>query len=320
MSKPFVSVVMPTYNHAQYIKQAIDSVLGQTYEHLELIIIDNFSTDKTEHIVRSCNDARITYQQFANEGIIAASRNQGIGVAKGDYVAFIDSDDVWFADKLEKQMNLAIEYPDLGMLYSKFSILSDDEENERIVGPKHNVYQGHIYALLLKSNFITSSSTVVRKDILDKLNGFDEASELRCSEDFDLWLRIAKDYPAGFVPEVLGQYRKHADNQSATDDRLQKALNVIDKHCREQWLSPKDAERAKANFRVKVAWSILDKAPQRARENLKVCMRLSSSGVKIWCASIIMYVISFMPFLYRLLTAKSLDHKLAGVFKNAQDL
>ena len=98
-----VSVVMPTYNHAQYIGEAITSVLNQDYQNLELIIVDNFSEDNTEAIVNGFNDQRIQYYQFANNGIIAASRNYGITKASGEFIAFLDSDDIWKEGKLKKQ-------------------------------------------------------------------------------------------------------------------------------------------------------------------------------------------------------------------------
>ena len=109
MAQPLVSVVMPTYNHAQFIKEAIESVLSQSYRNMELIVIDNYSQDNTRQIVESFGDPRIKYHQFANNGIIAASRNYGITQAQGEYVAFIDSDDVWFGDKLKLQMEALCE-------------------------------------------------------------------------------------------------------------------------------------------------------------------------------------------------------------------
>ena len=105
MSTNLVSVVMPTYNHAEFLSEAIESVLNQSYSQLELIVIDNFSEDDTKNIVKSFQDARIQYFKFANEGVIAASRNYGIKQAKGKYLAFIDSDDVWLKEKLSEQVD-----------------------------------------------------------------------------------------------------------------------------------------------------------------------------------------------------------------------
>ena len=102
--QPLVSVIMPTYNHAKFIAKAIESVLSQTSQNLELIIIDNYSEDDTGEIVASCEDDRIIYLKFRNNGIIAASRNHGIKHSHGEYIAFLDSDDLWHKQKLEKQL------------------------------------------------------------------------------------------------------------------------------------------------------------------------------------------------------------------------
>src|SRR3989304_8476363 len=100
MKQPLVSVIMPTYNHARFIGEAIGSVLNQTYPNLELIIIDNYSEDNTEEIVSSYKNQRVKYFKFRNHGVIAASRNYGMRHAQGDYIAFLDSDDLWEPTKI----------------------------------------------------------------------------------------------------------------------------------------------------------------------------------------------------------------------------
>ena len=113
--QPLVSVIMPTYNQEEYISDSVDSVLGQTYHHYELIIINNHSEDGTEEIVRSYSDPRIQYYKFNNHGIIAASRNYGIRLSKGKYIAFLDSDDIWLPKKLEKQAQMMEENPEIAL-------------------------------------------------------------------------------------------------------------------------------------------------------------------------------------------------------------
>ena len=120
MNEPLVSVVMPTYNHAQFIKDAIDSVRGQTYLNWELIIIDNYSEDNTRDIIEAYADDRIRYVQFRNNGIIAASRNRGIEQAQGEYVAFIDSDDVWLPEKISWQVRAMEPDRRRGISFGKF--------------------------------------------------------------------------------------------------------------------------------------------------------------------------------------------------------
>jgi len=306
VTTPFVSVVMPTYNHAQYIGEAIQSVLGQTYTNIELIIVDNFSTDNTRNIISDFADQRIRYLQFANHGIIAASRNHGIGHAKGKYIAFMDSDDLWEEEKLTMQVKLAQMDERIGLVFTRFCVMSEDNDNGKIMGPKRNFSVEDIYGQLIKNNFITSSSVLARRDAVERLKGFDENPDLRCSEDFDLWLRIAREYKVGFVPEVL--------------DRLKKALNVIEKHEQKKWVTPSQASRAKINFIIQVAWFMIASDPQRAREYFQQAISNSKGSFKICAISLTALVMSYLPTFYHFIRRRNLDKKLLNMITNPQNL
>ncbi|MCT7958205.1 glycosyltransferase family 2 protein [Laspinema palackyanum] len=205
---------MPTYNHGHYIGRAIKSLLDQTYQHWELIIINNFSTDDTVSIVRECQDQRIRLINFRNNGIIAASRNYGIQHAKGTYIAFLDSDDWWTSQKLE------ICVP---QLEQGFDICSHDlwlvkSENQRFLRRRlrsRSVSLPVYDDLLYNGNGLLNSSVVVKAEILKQIGGQSEDPELIAAEDYDCWLRIAQETDKFiYIPKVLGYYWVGGDNIS----------------------------------------------------------------------------------------------------------
>lgn len=321
MNEPLVSVVMPTYNHAQFIKEAIDSVLNQTYNNLELIIIDNFSEDATREIIEGYGDDRIRYAQFRNNGIIAASRNRGIEQARGQYVAFIDSDDVWLPEKVRLQVEAMQADQRRGISFGKFRVISPDAvETGKIMGPKNPPEPDGLYARLIKANFIVSSSTLVLKKALDDVGLFDENPELRCSEDFDLWLRILRKYRPAYVDEVVGIYRMHATNQSADDLRLKRALAVIDKHHAQGWIDQYTADAAKASFYFQVGWTLVGSNPGRARRCCMRAVRYHPTNPKILSASTVAIVLSIAPGIYRFMRRHKVDKALAQRTINHQNL
>ena len=189
-----VSIVLPTYNRKQILGQSITSVLAQTYKDFELIIIDDCSTDGTEeYIQQHFQDDRITY--FRNEKNLGAagSRNQGILRAKGDYVAFIDSDTEWMPWKLEAQMDLFRQNPDLGMVYSSFVKISNQESH--LFPPAHTeekFLSGYIFPYLLQIPLVDTPTMLIPMWVLHETGMFND--NLFCLEDYELSLRIAKKY------------------------------------------------------------------------------------------------------------------------------
>lgn len=214
--KSLVSVVIPTYNHAHFLGKAIQSVLDQTYSNWEMLIIDNHSTDNTDEIVNSFNEPRIQLLKIKNNGVIAASRNKGISKAKGDWVAFLDSDDCWYPRKLETVMNVALKIDDCDV-YSTNEYMVNSKTGERSVlsyGPyKNNFYE----VLLLEGNCLSPSATIIKCSFL-KNNDifFNESPDYIAVEDYDLWLRLAlfgaKFY---FINSIQGEYIIHPGNNSA---------------------------------------------------------------------------------------------------------
>lgn len=200
-----VSIVLPTYNRCYCIERSIDSILRQTYADFELLVIDDASTDDTETLVKKIaeTDTRVRYfRQPQNKGVSAA-RNEGIRRTKGSCIAFQDSDDVWRADKLEKQMRVLKEQPECGLVYCMFEGRKKDGTLVHIPDDsiEKSVLQGDMYRLLLQGNVIDAPTVIVRRECLAQSGLFDE--ELICLEDWELFLRIAKDRKIGYVDEPL---------------------------------------------------------------------------------------------------------------------
>ena len=187
ISNPLVSIVMPTYNRGFCIERAITSVINQTVSDWELIVVDNNSSDNTDEVINNLLDDRISIVKINNNGIVAKSRNLGIKMANGCFVAFLDSDDWWAEKKLEMalarlELGSDLVYHDLYKI-SKLPILA--KKNPRIASrtlscPVFN-------DLLTNGNTIWNSSVVVRRKFLEKIGGFSEEKDLVGSEDFDGW-------------------------------------------------------------------------------------------------------------------------------------
>ena len=155
---PLVSIVIPTYNHAEFLKEALDSVCAQSVGDWEAIVVNNFSTDDTEQVVSGFADDRIRLVNFANHGVIAASRNQGIALAAGEFVAFLDSDDIWQPQKLERCLIRLAEGCDL-VCHGESWVRDGGDSREVLYGPES---RATFNALLFEGNCISTSAVVVR--------------------------------------------------------------------------------------------------------------------------------------------------------------
>lgn len=200
---PLVSVIIPTYNRANYIALAVASVLNQTYRNVELYIIDDGSSDNTIDVLSEyLNDPRVTYYKQANAGQGAAT-NRGIAFAKGEYIAFLDSDDQWIPQKLELQVKAAQKKKDIAVFYSPCCCV---DENNKITGNREcPLYEGRVTNYLFIKNFIPFGTTFVRKECFDELGGFDD--DLVTGLDYDLWLRFSTRYLFGYVTTPTLLYR-----------------------------------------------------------------------------------------------------------------
>lgn len=215
--RPLISVVIPTYNHAHYLDHCLQSLLDQTYTNWEAIVVDNHSKDNTDEVVRRFPDPRITLFKIHNNGVIAASRNMGISLAKGEWIAFLDSDDWWTPGKLQACINQANSEVDL--IYHKLKINKEKSTPfQRNTIKSWQVQAPVIIDLLVKGNAIATSSVVVRKSLLDKIGGIDENSNMATAEDYNTWLRIAQVTDKfKYIPEIFGFYRLHNLGMSRKD-------------------------------------------------------------------------------------------------------
>ena len=243
MSFVKVSVIIPTYNCARYIGEAIDSVLNQTYRGFEIIVADDGSTDNTKDILKPyINDELIHYIYQPNHGPSAA-RNTGINVARGEYIAFLDADDLWVPTKLEKQvnfldnnMNVALVFSDV-CLFDETGIMSDSflKDKKKLKGIPISsdssiggVFARNIFDDLLQENFIPTKTVVVRKNCIEEVGGFDET--LFSVEDLDMWLRISRAYEIGYIKGSLAQKRQHNANIGSNQKlALESKIRVLNK-------------------------------------------------------------------------------------------
>ena len=213
---PLVSIVIPTYNHAPMLQRALATVVEQTYQNWNAIVVNNFSTDNTLEVVAAFNDPRIQCVNFRNNGVIGASRNEGIALATGNYVAFLDSDDTWFPTKLEKCVEILESGSDL-VCHAEYWI--DESGKSRLVAYGPSEAATH-HNLIYKGNRISTSATVVRTALLKEVHGFDVSPELISTEDYDLWIRLAaKSDKFAFISEPLGEYHRHDNNVSANIEK-----------------------------------------------------------------------------------------------------
>jgi len=224
-NKPVVSVILPTYNRKDLVAKSIQSVLDQTYRDFELIIIDDASTDGTEEVIKEFSDPRILFRKHTENKGGAVARNTGINAAKGAFIAFQDSDDVWLPDKLEKQMAVFDNSPaSIGVVYSQCARWEGDKERE-IPGEFPKIKNGNIFPVLLLENFITLPTVVMKKACLAKVGQFDET--LPRLQDWELFLRIAKHFEFRYVPEPLVHSFFTEGSISSKPKALREATEII---------------------------------------------------------------------------------------------
>jgi glycosyltransferase involved in cell wall biosynthesis len=227
MDNPLVSVIIPTYNRASILNETIQSVLQQTYRELEVIIIDDGSTDNTRQIAEQFSDKRIFYLYKENRGL-ASARNEGIQKAKGEYIAFIDSDDKWLPAKIEKQLGVFKNSKfNPGVVYCGIGYI--DEKSEEIKEEKMPAYKGNIFLYLLgaRRNVVlgAGSTVLVKKECFKECGLLDENLPYRI--DLELLIRIAKKFTFDYVPESLAQIRIHNKRMSSDIDNIIKGRGML---------------------------------------------------------------------------------------------
>ena len=227
-----ISVIIPAYNAQHTILETIESVQQQTFKELEIIVINDGSTDQTLDKVKSIKDSRILVFDYPNSGASIA-RNRGISKASGDYISFIDADDLWTKDKLEKQLTALQNNPQASVSYSWIAIMLENKESsaDRVsyFPGKKVFFEGNIYSQLLLENFIANGSNILaKKEAIASIEKFD--SSLKIGEDWDFYLRLAAKYCYVLVPEHQVIYRKSSTSLSTDVSNMEKdSLRIIER-------------------------------------------------------------------------------------------
>lgn len=249
MQKDLVSIIVPVYNREQYVAQTLDSILQQTYPNIEIIAVNDGSTDGSLAILQQYqfdNPDKIVLIDQKNQGQVV-SRNNAILHSHGEFIAFLDSDDLWTPDKLEKQIPLF--QGNVALVYSGIHEINEDGEIINTVLCEKEI-KGDIHSQLLIKNRMTGGSVVILRDAIDKVGLFD--TDFPAAENWDLWIRVCRHYHANYINEPLVLYRKHAGNMSR-DKRLMLGVieKILEKHCSEAPKTEKDRiayQEARANY------------------------------------------------------------------------
>lgn len=216
---PLVSVVIATYNYGEYLAGAIESALGQTLTDIEVIVVDDGSTDDTLQVLdRYRDDRRVRVVQLDHSGQPAA-KNAGIRQCRGEFVAFLDADDLWLPTKLEKQISLFRGDPELGVIHCRFQPM-DEHGRLLMIMEERPMYRGWVLDKFILKPFVCFSSSMIRRTTLTELGCFDESLPLAI--DYDLWLRASVRYRFDHLDERLVLYRSgHANLSRRLGERLE---------------------------------------------------------------------------------------------------
>lgn len=212
-AKPKLTVILPVYNGQEYLAEAIESVLSQSFSDFEMIVINDGSSDDSGEIINKFDDSRIRYFEQSNKGL-AATLNRGISLAKGEYVARQDQDDVCLPSRFEKQVAFLDANPDVGMVGTAAEIWVGNERTNRCM--KHPVDDATLTFGLLFDNHFVHSSVTLRRAVFATVGGYSEDSSRQPPEDYELWSRVMRTYKLANLPDVLMVYREVKGSMSRT--------------------------------------------------------------------------------------------------------
>ena len=222
-NSPLVSIVIPAYNHAHFLAEALASVRAQTMRDWEAIVVDNHSEDDTAAVVAAAGDDRISRVLIRNEGIISASRNMGMALSKGKYIAFLDADDIWHPEKLARCVARLQAGADVVCHGERW--VSAKKIRTVVYGPEARARYDR---LLFEGNCISTSAVVLHRDWVEKVGPFSTDRAFITAEDYDYWLRLSRaGARIGFLPDTLGEYRIHEGNQTKAVLRNMEAVKAV---------------------------------------------------------------------------------------------
>ena len=271
-----VSVIIPTYNRSELLKKAIKSLENQSHQNFEIIIIDDFSTDDTAQVVRDMKDDRIIYLKHDFNKGGSEARNTGIKRATGKFIGFLDSDDQWFPDKLERQLKQFEGQPDVGVVYTGVQVVNENNQPTRKIVPE---YKGEILPKLFESNCIdTTSSILVKKEVLDQVQGFD--ASLPSCQDWDLYIRLAQVTKFDFVKESLVLFYHHSGERITTNKKsvLNGHMSIFEKY---KGLAEKQRKSTFHRFTLTI-WKVIFRTGiiSRNKETIRLSRSILAEGFK----------------------------------------
>ena len=229
MRKAKVSVIIPTYNRANTIKRAIDSVLQQTYSDFEVIVVDDGSTDDTSQIVNGYGDSRVRYLMTEKRYGANHARNIGIRSAEGEYIAFQDSDDFWIKDKLEQQMKVFEQFSQVDVVWSRYRRITATGINQIVPGISvQNTSQTEMERVLANYNVIGTPTMIVRKKCFEQVGLFDE--DMQRFQDWELCIRFVQRFRFYFMDEVLVEAYESEKSITNISSAMENQLSIVTKH------------------------------------------------------------------------------------------
>jgi glycosyltransferase involved in cell wall biosynthesis len=253
---PKVSVVIPAYNAMPYLPEAIETVLAQTFTDFEVVVVDDGSTDNTAAWLTQLSDSRVQVISQKNQGQ-ATARNTGITHATGDYIAFLDADDLWKSTLLEQLVNCLESHPQAGLAYCWTALTNQQGHPTGRLAISHA--EGNVWKQLIESDFLSCGSVLIRRACFEVVGLF--SPDIALSEDWDMWIRIAAKFPFALVKQPLFLYRQHpASSSQKIKLLLQASLKVIDRafaSAPPELLSLKN--RSYAFIHLYVGWKALEK-------------------------------------------------------------
>ena len=236
-ASPLVSVLVPAYNHERYVRQTIDSVMGQSYRNFELLVVDDGSRDGTAQAIRACEEKwgrSFLLESQSNQGL-CRTLNKLLAASKGKYISIIASDDWMLPDKLASQVAYLESHPEVGVVHSDNLIYLEHEDKIVTNAGRGRVPSGWVFQELLGGNFVTACSAMIRRSCYESVGNYDESLVV---EDWDMWLRIARKFPIHYLDSPTVVYRQHGRNTSdlMIYQMLQSMKTLLLKHCQDQAL------------------------------------------------------------------------------------
>jgi glycosyltransferase involved in cell wall biosynthesis len=296
MKDPVVSVIIPVFNREKLVVKAINSVLAQTYQDFEILIIDDASTDNTEKVIRDLNNDKIKYYRLDKNSGQCIARNFGIKKSNAKYIAFLDSDDEWFPEKLKLQIDCFDTGSDkLGIVYG-YAYQKD------VIKDKTTLYDREYYRGSIHDKFLegfcppTPSLFMVKNEVLQKLNGFDE--NLITFVDLDMWLRISEEYEFDYVEEpIITKYEQIGDQYVNNFEKRYKGYHLFFNKWQEivkQRVGQEGLSKLKKHLAYALVVPILEHPPKNLRRNIfkliHLLIKIRSTRYRFYTKSILILI------------------------------